>query len=1270
MKSNSYILKNKAFVSNSSQHSHKNMNKREKNEYLLDSGCTTHIFRTDLQEVTTLNTDSCNVTGIEGNARKGYRGTHPIFEDGIILSKCPMNLISLSQLYKQGFLVKYKRKQNKFVIKKQINNKTYTIQFKCKNKLYRACLPRATHDSKSKRPNEIGLASKIQTRGIFNDEQTRRAQAVIEIHNQLGHPSNSVLSTLLDNNSINGLDITSRDVENSRLLFGKCRGCMLGKAKNRNLSSSNSEHTDIIGKILHIDIIYFGETTQKQTYLITVDEATAYITIHYLKDRTDDSLHKAVNEAITIYKAYGHIISKICADSETGITAIKDKLAQIKIEVVQNSAGEHEKRSERMVQSIREKARAIAFSLPYQIPSMLNHYLICFTVQAINLTPNIHTKFRLPITLITGNKIKKEQIELTFGDIINCHVVNKSKNDNMAPRSESLLVVGRDLASSTFICMNLVTKKLVRRRRYTKDNANNINIHQLIEKWGSGIKHDFTKPIIDDLRDDITHISMRDAENNDHSTNSNQLNDVDTNPPTPTSILTTQNENNASPATHPIASHPTPSSLPPLSSPIPSLIHTNSLSISPMPTPVTNINDISNVNNDNNNENKRKTKINSNLSRSVSTSNLPPTRNTEQYQSQAKEHHYNTRVNPKKKLIMELAGNKATDNWSNKIPDIKVVSSNGFNDASPSLTTTSTLTTNNDNDTNASTTTNSDAMLSKNVTSNNRQFQNRLSKDPKFRRKYNKHRDKHSSHTACMTLRDGMKINPEATLAATASEIKQMFEKGVFYPIYTKDIADNQVIRSSLIITLKPNKTKARLVASGNMQDRQLYTNSEISSSTARTASILSLIAIAANEKMKISTADITGAYLNAILPEDNKVVMKIQKDVAKVIVDEMPELKCYLDHNGAMFVKIVRAIYGLIESGALWNQHLTDTLIKLGYQQLKADGCVFKKSNNGIQTFIGVYVDDLLICCDDEKVRQQLIDNLQKIYGTMKTNNDYHLTYRGLEIKQSKDLNHTTVSQIEYTKSLIKESGITGTARTPCTATFLGDKKESKPAIDPAAYGVNVAKLNWLATQSRVDIRLAVSQLSRSIHAPTIDDEAKLKRVIRYLNGTINMGLCYKKSKIKISAYADASHLVYDDCKGQSGILIYIGDSIIDSTSKRQNITAQSSTEAELISLSSAVNSVLWTKHLLEELGFPQKECIIYQDNQSCIQMGQTGKLTNRTKHLGMRYFNVYDNIKLKNIALEYKPSEQMKADFLTKTLGPSSFTIARDSVMVNIEN
>lgn len=99
----------------------------------------------------------------------------------------------------------------------------------------------------------------------------------------------------------------------------------------------------------------------------------------------------------------------------------------------------------------------------------------------------------------------------------------------------------------------------------------------------------------------------------------------------------------------------------------------------------------------------------------------------------------------------------------------------------------------------------------------------------------------------------------------------------------------------------------------------------------------------------------------------------------------------------------------------------------------------------------------------------------------------------------------------------------------------------------------------------------------------------------------------------IIVSAYSDASYLTHQDCHGHTGVLIMVGNTLIEPISKKQKLTALSSTEAELISLSTAVNSVLWTRNLFLELGYPQGSTVIYQDNPSAIQIGESGKLNNR---------------------------------------------------------
>jgi hypothetical protein len=151
----------------------------------------------------------------------------------------------------------------------------------------------------------------------------------------------------------------------------------------------------------------------------------------------------------------------------------------------------------------------------------------------------------------------------------------------------------------------------------------------------------------------------------------------------------------------------------------------------------------------------------------------------------------------------------------------------------------------------------------------------------------------------------------------------------------------------------------------------------------------------------------------------------------------------------------------------------------------------------------------------------------------------------------------------------------------------------------------------------------------------------------------------------LQLSAFADASHLLANDLRGQSGILIKLGNNTIVVESKRQGMTTQSSTEAEILALTECANWLTWCRLFLNELGFKQDSIPIFQDNLSCIHIMQVGRRTSRTKHIQMRYFVVTELLKQKILHLLYRSTLDMAADALTKPLEPTLFTKFRKVIL-----
>ena len=178
---------------------------------------------------------------------------------------------------------------------------------------------------------------------------------------------------------------------------------------------------------------------------------------------------------------------------------------------------------------------------------------------------------------------------------------------------------------------------------------------------------------------------------------------------------------------------------------------------------------------------------------------------------------------------------------------------------------------------------------------------------------------------------------------------------------------------------------------------------------------------------------------------------------------------------------------------------------------------------------------------------------------------------------------------------------------------------------------------------------------------APDTDDYKKLARVICYLQATADMPLTLEAENLQIVKWwMDASFAVHSDMKSHTGGVLLLGRGAVYSTSTRQKLNTQSSTEAELVGINDVLPQILWIQYFLEAQGYGSpNESVIYQDNQSTILLGKNGKASSskQTRHINIRYFFVADCVQAKEVKLAYCPTGDMLADFFPKPLQGSLF-------------
>ncbi|GBN19276.1 Copia protein [Araneus ventricosus] len=364
---------------------------------------------------------------------------------------------------------------------------------------------------------------------------------------------------------------------------------------------------------------------------------------------------------------------------------------------------------------------------------------------------------------------------------------------------------------------------------------------------------------------------------------------------------------------------------------------------------------------------------------------------------------------------------------------------------------------------------------------------------------------------------------------------------------------------------------------------------------------------------------------------------------------------------------KLNKAIYGLKQAARAWHLKIGESLIKYGYEQSKADPCLFKFANNGNPMYIIVYIDDLLIAGKDEDIRK-IIKELEEEYE-LKNLGEVNY-YLGINIERTKEGNFA-LNQKNKIEEIVEKFNLKEAKPTniPMDPNYLKQEGEDDILPNNTQYRKAVGALLYIATVSRPDIAVAVNILSRRNEKPRERDWNAVKRIIRYLKTTAELKLIINMDKEPIlTAFCDADWANdKSDRKSTSGSVFKLGNCTIQWMSKRQNCVALSSTEAEYVSAANTAQVIVWLINLTKDLDLPQPLPVtIYEDNQSCIKLSQSDKHQSRTKHIDVKFHHIRHLRETGMIELEYCQSKEMTADILTKPLPRPAFEHHRTNLQL----
>jgi hypothetical protein len=425
-------------------------------------------------------------------------------------------------------------------------------------------------------------------------------------------------------------------------------------------------------------------------------------------------------------------------------------------------------------------------------------------------------------------------------------------------------------------------------------------------------------------------------------------------------------------------------------------------------------------------------------------------------------------------------------------------------------------------------------------------------------------------------------------------------------------------------------------------------------------------------EGRDVATADVVGAYLLADM--DDFVLLKLTGDAVDIMCKANDKYEKFVTiENGkkVLYLRLLKALYGCVRSALLWYELFSSTLQEMGFELNSYDPCVANKVINGKQCTICWYVDDNKISHVDANVVTDVIKKIEEKFGKMTVTRGKEHTFLGMNLTLQED-GTVKIDMKDYVEEAIKDFGedVSKHVATPAKKDLF-EIDERSPRLDTKSadhFHRIVAKLLYIAKRGRIDIQLAIAFLCTRVSCSTDQDWTKLKRVMQFLNRTIDDCMIIGADCLTVlKTWVDASYGVHPDMKSHTGGVMSLGRGVIMSKSSKQKLNTKSSTEAELVGASDYLPSTIWAKMFLEEQGYEIHENTFYKDNQSAMKLETNGRAScgQKSRHIDIRFFFMKDRIKIDDIKIVYCPTEQMLADFFTKPLQGSLFNRFRTVLM-----
>lgn len=337
-----------------------------------------------------------------------------------------------------------------------------------------------------------------------------------------------------------------------------------------------------------------------------------------------------------------------------------------------------------------------------------------------------------------------------------------------------------------------------------------------------------------------------------------------------------------------------------------------------------------------------------------------------------------------------------------------------------------------------------------------------------------------------------------------------------------------------------------------------------------------------------------------------------------------------------------------------------------MGFTASRSDSSLFIYQQGQQAAYLLVYVDDIILTASSSALLRHVVDQLRQAFA-IKDLGELHF-FLGIQVRRDDAGFH--LNQAQYTEEILTRADMANCkpASTPVEATPKLSAKDGEPATDGTFYRSITGALQYL-TLTHPDIAYGVNQACLHMHAPRDIHWNLVKRILRYLRGTIDTGITISATpSTTLTAYSDADWAGCPDTRrSTSGYCVFLGASLVAWSSKRQTTTSRSSAEAEYRAVANAAAECCWLRNLLHELHVVvDKATVIYCDNVSAVYLTENPIHHRRTKHVELDIHFVREKVALGQFKVLHIPTRYQFADIMTKGLPTPLFTEFRDSLCI----